>query len=369
MQNVENTNIKPTLGNTGLNKTIVITYDDATRMIDFCNDDENEVSKEFYDWYLKEDGEYFVKSGMLIIDGIIGEKERVALSFDFSNPDDVVFNVFRYNDQKIISSFNFYRKDNLTMKDLSVNIKYFSSHFFKGQKKIWLSPETQELVYSNARNIIAKEAQKRKHGQRQGKWDYVYDMAMNSAFKDINLFNCKSLVYFTYALMYYVSKQEPEEITSDFQRQLEVETDGIKAKSVYKYNGYIDLRDNKVYKPIIKKDHEEPIREYERHIQKWTVRGHYRKTKNGLIWIDAHTKGEGELEKRIYGTQDEKDLNLIPKVFEVERKVKENPEIIIEVLEQKKDEITPVQVATEIPIIVTKKKVSIIRKLLKFFGW
>ena len=90
-------------------------------------------------------------------------------------------------------------------------------------------------------------------------------------------------------------------------------------KSTYKYTGYIDLSDNKTYRPLIKKDPNEPIREYQRHIQKWTVRGHYRKTKNGMIWIEPHTKGEGELEKRIYGTEDEKDLNLIPKVFEVVR--------------------------------------------------
>ena len=375
MQSVENLTVSPTIGNTpvmgstGINKTIVITYDDATRMIDFCKDAENEVSKEFYDWYLKEDGEYFAKIGMLIIDGMIGEKERVALSFDFTNPDAVEFNVYRYKDQRIISSFFFYRQDNLTMKDVSVDVKYFSSHFFKGQKYLWLSPEIKDKVLSITRKIAANEAQRRKIGQRASKTDLVIDMAINSAVKDINLFNCKALVYFTYALMYYVSKQEPEEITTDFQKQLEAETGGIKVKSVYKYTGYIDLRENKVYKPIVKKDPDEPVREYQRHIQKWNVRGHYRKTKNGLIWIEPHIKGEGELEKRIYGTEDEKDLHLIPKVFEVERTVKETPEIKIDVPEQKKEEIKPVEVVKEFPVIVKQKKVSILRKLLKLFGW
>lgn len=357
------------MGSTGINKTIVITYDDATRMIDFCKNAEKEVSKDFYDWYLKEGGEYFAKTGMLIIDGMIGEKERVALSFDFTNPDAVEFNVYRYKDQKIISSFFFYRQDNLTMKDVSVDIKYFSSHFFKGQKNLWLSPEVKERVLSLTRKIAANEAQRRKTGQRATKMDLVIEGSMNSAFKDINLFNCKALVYFTYALMYSVSKQEPEEITTDFQRELENETGGIKVKSVYKYTGYIDLRENKVYKPIVKKDPDEPVREYQRHIQKWSVRGHYRKTKNGLIWIEPHLKGEGELEKRIYGTEDEKDLHLIPKVFEVERTVKEKSEIKVDFPEQKKEEIKPVEVVKDAPVIVKQKKVSIFRKLLKLFGW
>jgi len=369
-----NTALQPTLhkasvvGSTVINKTVVVTYDDATRMVDFCKDAEKSISKDFYDWYLEEKPKYFAEAGMLIIDGMIGEKERVAVSFDFTDPDNVLFNVYRYKDQKIITSFYFKRQDNLTMTDVSVDIKYFSSHFFKGQKNLWLSPEIKDKVLSLTRQIAANEAKRRKTGQRASKMDLVIDMAMNSAFKDINLFNCKALVYFTYALMYYVSKQEPEEITTAFQKQLEEETGGVKVKSIYKYTGYIDLRENKVYKPAVKKDPDEPVREYQRHIQKWTVRGHYRRTKKGLIWIEPHTKGEGELEKRIYGTEDEKDLNLIPKVFEVERTVKEKPVEPIKIEAPKTEETKPI-VVEQLPVIVKKEKVSFVKKLLKFFGW
>lgn len=35
-------------------------------------------------------------------------------------------------------------------------------------------------------------------------------------------------------------------------------------------------------------------REYERHVEKWTVRGHWRQTKNGKVWIKPYLKGEGK---------------------------------------------------------------------------
>ncbi len=35
-------------------------------------------------------------------------------------------------------------------------------------------------------------------------------------------------------------------------------------------------------------------RSYERQIEKWTVRGHWRKTKNGQVWIKPHVKGTGK---------------------------------------------------------------------------
>lgn len=299
-----------------INKTIVITYDDATRMVDFCKNNEGDVSKEFYDWYLGE-GEFFSKSGMLIIDGIYSDKQRVAMSFDFNNPDVAEFNIYRYTDQSIICNFFFYRQQNLTMHNASIDVKYFSLHYFRHQKRIWMSPEMKEKAKTIATGIIQAEMLRRKKGGRAKSSDELYEESLKVSSKEFNTFNCQTLVYFIYAMMFYVSKQEPEEITTEFKK--EIASQGEKASSIYKYTGYIDLRENKTYRPIIKKDPDEPVREYERHIQKWTVRGHYRKTKNGKVWIEQHTRGEGELEKRIYGTENEEDLNLIPKVFEVQR--------------------------------------------------
>ncbi|AKQ08347.1 hypothetical protein PQE66_gp032 [Bacillus phage PBC2] len=51
----------------------------------------------------------------------------------------------------------------------------------------------------------------------------------------------------------------------------------------------------KIYKISVPK---EPVstdrREYERHVEKWTVRGHWRQTKNGKVWIKPYIKGEGK---------------------------------------------------------------------------
>lgn len=38
----------------------------------------------------------------------------------------------------------------------------------------------------------------------------------------------------------------------------------------------------------------EVTRSYERQTDKWTVRGHWRKTKNGQVWIKPHVRGEGK---------------------------------------------------------------------------
>lgn len=51
----------------------------------------------------------------------------------------------------------------------------------------------------------------------------------------------------------------------------------------------------KVYTVSISKESlEAATRSYERHIEQWTVRGHWRKTKNGQVWIKPHVRGEGK---------------------------------------------------------------------------
>jgi hypothetical protein len=352
-----------------VNKTIVIGFDDSTRMIESCLYEDKSVTKDFYDWYLIDNGGFFCKKGMLIIDTMLSEKERIAVSFDFTNPDAVEFNFYRYYDQKIICSFFFYRQDNLTMKDVSIDIKHYSSYFFKNQKNIYAPADFQERLREYVKKIGKEYAKKIKSGHRVASTKELLEQASNHFHKEANFATCQQLVYITYALMYYVSKQEPEEITNAFQKQVEIDTGGIKEKSVYKYTGYIDLRKTKVFKPIIKKDPTEPIREYQRHIQKWIVRGHYRKTKNGLIWINEQERGEGELEKRIYGTVEAKDLHLIPKVFEVERSVKQDSEIKIKENVHQLQSTTPILADTDSVVIVKKSKVSLLQRILNFFKW
>ena len=55
---------------------------------------------------------------------------------------------------------------------------------------------------------------------------------------------------------------------------------------------YIDIDDDN--KTLNKK-------EYQRHIDAWTVRGHYRRTVNGKTWVKSHIKGNGNVELRTYG--------------------------------------------------------------------
>jgi hypothetical protein len=304
------------MNNENINNTIVISYDDATRMVDFCKDPQGGISKDFYDWYLKEKGEYFSKSGMLIID--YGDKKKMAISFDFTDPDLAIFCIYNYKNQKIVSAFTFNRQNNLTMDNVVVDIKSYFASVLKEQGFFFVPQgiEGKDLMMGRIKNIQAKS---KKLTGRNIKKKVLIDSALNEVYKDINLSTCKQIVYFTYALMYYISKKEYEEVTGKFKEDLQQNDESETYKYIYKYNGYIDLMESKIYRPIIKKDADDPVRDYQRHIQKWTVRGHYRKTKNGLIWIEPHEKGSGELEKRIYSTEKENDLPLIPKIFEVEK--------------------------------------------------
>jgi hypothetical protein len=129
-----------------------------------------------------------------------------------------------------------------------------------------------------------------------------------------------------HASMYYYTKQKPEEITyaSYFGFQEDLEYTTKKETYIYKYTGYINLNDTKIYRTKINGNlDDEKRKEYDRHIESWTVRGHYRKTKSGeKIWIKDHIKGEGVLENRIFGTVPESEVLLIPKLIECEREVR-----------------------------------------------
>jgi hypothetical protein len=94
---------------------------------------------------------------------------------------------------------------------------------------------------------------------------------------------------------------------------------------IYKYTGYINLNDTKVYRTQLNsKLNDEKKKEYERHIDSWSVRGHYRTNKKtgNKVWVKDHVKGDGELEQRIYGTKPASEVLLIPKIIECEREVR-----------------------------------------------
>ena len=324
--------------NAAPDKTIVCTLDDTYRMIDFCKEN-GAVSKDFYDWYLMAPA-FFTQRGLLIIDmdrgslafdeyykvkaeeynaprevREVNQVNKIAVSFDFTDPDYVQFIWYGYKRQLPICKFYFNRQENLTMNDVSFDIEYESLKMLSSDGVLHMRKSDLDDIAKRAHDAGVKAAK-----QKAGKliMDKIAVLKETTArtIRETLEAQCTMIIYSTYALMYFISKQQPEEVTTMFNRETDT---GNKIKSIYKYTGYVDLRKNKVYRPLIKRDPDEPAREYQRHIDKWIVRGHYRNTKKGKIWIEEHTKGEGELEKRIYSTEDEKDLNLIPKVFEVER--------------------------------------------------
>jgi hypothetical protein len=320
-----------------INKTIIITEKEGNKLIEFCKEGKS-ISRDFFDWYLKYNPDLFTENGMLVIDfSRKGKSEawkdfenqnaikfsdsifnlndfKLAVSFDFSNPNEVIFNSYYYYDQSLICSWVFRRNDNITMEYVSFEIQKIRYHnFFKFTPKSIVEYVEKEII-----KILKIKNDKLSKNQRLE----MIAQAKKDTFNEVNNHICRTVIYYTYALLYYVSKQEPIEVTADFKKHLEDEIATNKVKYTYKYTGYIDLTKNKIYKPFEDKSDDEPTRDYQRHIEKWHVRGHYRNTKNGRIWIDPHTRGQGELEKRVYGLEDEQNVNIIPKVFEV---IKERP--------------------------------------------
>lgn len=82
-----------------MNKTVYLTFDEASRLVDACKDSDGVVTKKFFDWYLGEP-KFFARTGVLVIDNFPETGEKTAISFDFSDPDAVLFISYRYSDQK-----------------------------------------------------------------------------------------------------------------------------------------------------------------------------------------------------------------------------------------------------------------------------
>jgi len=304
-----------------LNKTIVVTYDEISRMQGFCTNDDGEVTRDFMDWYVNESS-FFSKTGMLITDDILKESnKKFAVAFDFNNPDYAEFVLYDYHTQKEMCKYSFSRKNNLAMEHIKTKIKWFDKKAFKSSENTFSSKELNielddfESKLRKTTRIKKPEYKKlkRRHGVLEKQLDIMY-------FK-IASFMAEQGVYFTYATMYYFAKNKSKEIIGLPKKDLLNNGIGQQINAIYKYTGYVNINDTKIYKPIIKKDKNEPSREYGRHIEKWSVRGHYRRVNGKTMWIEPHEKGEGNLEKRVYGTEKESEVNIIPKVFEVTRTV------------------------------------------------
>lgn len=71
-------------------------------------------------------------------------------------------------------------------------------------------------------------------------------------------------------------------------------TTGYKKQKKSKKKTPIKIRRKTYSFTITEESLNEVTRSYERQIEKWTVRGHWRKTKNGQVWIKPHVKGTGK---------------------------------------------------------------------------
>ena len=304
------------------NKTLYTSYDEVTRMMDFCSETDPSgnyiVSKNFYDWYLKEDA-FFMRCGVFIMDGIYSEKSKhkFICVFNFEDVNCSKFELLNYKTHESLSAFSFYRESNLDMNNIKAEVHHISYHALQRLGEVLFPPhELKERI-----EAITKKVKKSTTGKRNFNKKKLLANELESLMRRLHYGICLNAIRWIYATMYYSSKHQPEliEYAPEVRAEEHQEQTAVIA-SKYVYTGYVNLNKPR-YRAAIKKDDNEPAREYQRHIQKWTVRGHYRRTPKGLIWIEAHTKGEGELEKRVYGTEDESHVNIVPKVFEVEKKV------------------------------------------------
>jgi hypothetical protein len=316
-----------------INKTIIVSYDEVSRMRDFCCD-EHGVTRDFMDWYLI-DNAFFTKTGILIVENVFKDKTKYCISFDFNNPNVSLFNLYDYETQRCVSKFRFVREQNMAMQDVSIILNDFDKQYFQKKSDTFLS--FRYSSQNESKNKIEKDTEKLKNTKinkdisfkggavksqikSQLKQKSKLLKQLDDTYKQLCTETCRQGVYLCYATMYYFAKNKPKEIIGKNRDSIINEGLEKQIKVTYKYSGYINI-EHKIYKTTIKRPEGEAARQYGRHIEKWSVRGHYRRINGNLIWIEAHERGDGELEKRIYGTEKESEVKIIPKVFEIEKTI------------------------------------------------
>jgi len=296
--------------------TIISTFADSEEAMQSCKDESGALTRHFFDWYLEEEKpKFIIDKGVMLLDHTDRGFGKGVIYFDFTDPDEVTFDWFPYGGKYPIAKWRYYRQDNLTISNIDYELDFFHTERFWQYGEIGMNKSLLKMdrdLYKRKRKINTNDENLKRQIMRINKrTEEKHEMVKDAAIS--------AITYYVYAFMYKSYCIEPEIIESDSVTTYMPETERTERKKYY-YTGYVNLNDTKAYK--IKKDTNAPVREYERHIEKWIVRGHYRRTKNGLIWIDEHVKGQGEtIEKRIYGTTPESEVNIYPKVFEVEKKV------------------------------------------------
>jgi len=314
-----------------MSNTIVTTYGESQEIIrymnDFCGKCRSQLFKE---WYQTHEA-FFVTEGVLIMDDLMYKMQindegniryksvRFCLKFDIQE-NYSSFSIINYYNQDKIASFRFIPSKNLDFKNIKIVRDFTDLSKFQD-----LGEFSNPILLRKIKNSL--EAEGLKIGlSRPSKLKQFYEKSKIETSKLLLEYMCEHSVVLLYSMMYYYTKQKPEKIkySSYFGFQEELEYTTKKETYTYKYTGYINLNDTKVYRTKINNSlFYDKKKEYERHIESWTVRGHYRKTKTGdKIWVKDHVRGEGVLEQRIYGTKPESEVLLIPKEIECEREVR-----------------------------------------------
>lgn len=328
-----------------MNNTIVTTYGESRQVMEYMDDFCGCCRSDFYHQWYEENEAYFVRQGIFVIDDLMfinytnqeGKEDlkpvRYCFKFDFTEKTHSSFTILNYYSQEKVAEFKFYRRDNPEFRDIKVKIDFMDLKrfeklgFFKNAIINAKLSKSRDIFY--ARNGSLPKSKLNEAMTRQIQLEDRMTLE----------FMCEHTMEIIHASMYYYTKQKPEEITyaSYFGFQEDLEYTTKKETYIYKYTGYINLNDTKIYRTKINsKLDDEKRKEYDRHIESWTVRGHYRKTKSGeKIWVKDHIKGEGALENRIYGTVPESEVLLIPKLIECEREVK----VSVKKKEANRDEI------------------------------
>lgn len=348
--------------------TIITTYGESCQILDYSNGFCGCCFSNFFnDWYEKNEA-YFVRKGIFVIDelmfldcqkgeGVEGEagkdrkKVRYCFQFDFTDENVSYFTILNYYNREKVADFYFKRSDFSNLHDVVCSFDFMDLKAFERLgyflndwivKKI---DKSWDVFYQRTGSLPEKKLKE------------YYDKQLITDKKMMLEFMCNHSIQIILSTMCYYTQEKPERIPYEsFVIIEDLEYSTKKQKYTYKYTGYINLNDTKIYRTIIKRNlEEEKKKEYQRHIESWSVRGHYRTIKGKKVWVKEHIKGEGTLENRIYGTKPASEVLLIPKIVECEREVRvsnKEPQVkdvivyeeaVVTIKEQEKTKTEPIQ--------------------------
>jgi hypothetical protein len=350
---------------TSENTLICIDTDDASAILELVNNKEGDISKEFYDWYLKKH-DYFIEQGYLKLIGPSDRKDGglVILKFNLTNPEEAIFeSITKYGEK--ICKFYFQRMENTTLDidKIDIDVEYYN--VANADKMPYLGTKEGNQILDNVHkkvDQIKMQVKLKKGTTKQLKQLLAKATAMAlSAKKKVNINGYKAAVGFTYGVFYYFTHFPPQIVDNKINPDPNEDYESVPGK--YVYNGFIDL--NKVTKITLnKRDPNLPKKEYQRHIGQWTVRGHYRNINGNLVWVKGHTKGEGDLEHRTYGTNQQLKQEAENKTFHTLRERKKLGGIKRPLRKKNSEIITDAK--AQRTLIIWRK---IIKSIINLFQW